>query len=214
MAQLGRREGSIKREAKAAELETRAMKVKRGVKVGSRKGAEQPAVIEHRLIKPSDALGSVWVSIGNKIRFAIQYRTIAASSSSEKSNLVREGLPPAFVKQMASDLHIDQTLLTDSMGFARSTFTRKVKKHESLSSSESAVALGVARIVGELERILAESGDPELMQDFDVAVWAGSWLREPVPALGGRTPLDYMDNAYGQETVLQLIGQMQSGAFA
>ena len=29
-----------------------------------------------------------------------------------------------------------------------------------------------------------------------------------------RDSLDFMDNPFGQETVLQLVGQMQSGAFA
>jgi putative toxin-antitoxin system antitoxin component (TIGR02293 family) len=147
-------------------------------------------------------------------RRAIEYRSIAASSPSEKSNMVREGLSTAFVKQMANDLAIDQSVLTDSMGIARSTFTRKARKHEALSSGESAVALGLARIIGEIERVLAESGDPAQMATFDVTEWVGTWLREPVPALGGRPPLEFMDNPFGQETVLQLVGQMQSGAFA
>ncbi|UPG90124.1 DUF2384 domain-containing protein [Luteibacter aegosomaticola] len=147
-------------------------------------------------------------------RLNIEYRSIALSSPSEKSTMVRKGLSPAFVKQMAHDLAIDQSVLTDSMGIARSTFTRKAKNHEALSSGESAVALGLARIVGEIERILAESGDPEQLKDFDTAEWVGVWLREPVAALGGHPPLDFMDNPYGQETVLQLVGQMQSGAFA
>lgn len=151
---------------------------------------------------------------GRDHHLGIAYRSIAASSPSEKSDMVRAGLSTSFVKQMASDLAIDQSVLTDSMGIARSTFTRKAKNHEVLSSGESAVALGLARIIGEIERILAESGDPEQMETFDVAGWVGAWLREPVPALGGRVPLDFMDNPYGQETVLQLIGQMQSGAFA
>lgn len=151
---------------------------------------------------------------GRDHHVAIAYRSIAASSPSEKSDMVRAGLSTGFVKQMASDLAIDQSVLTDSMGIARSTFTRKAKNHEVLSSGESAVALGLARIIGEIERILAESGDPGQMETFDITGWVGTWLREPVPALGGRVPLEFMDNPYGQETVLQLIGQMQSGAFA
>ncbi|QWT21958.1 MbcA/ParS/Xre antitoxin family protein [Bacillus sp. NP157] len=144
----------------------------------------------------------------------IPYLSIAASSPSEKSNIVRDGLSTAFVKQMATDLMIDQSVLTDSMGIARSTFTRKARKQEVLSSGESAVVLGLARIVGEIERILTESGDPEQLKTFDLTEWVGAWLREPVAALGGLPPLAYMDNPYGQETVLQLVGQMQSGAFA
>lgn len=144
----------------------------------------------------------------------IDYRSIAQSSPSEKSAMVRSGLSPAFVKKMARDLAVDQSVLTDSMGIARSTFTRKAKNHEALSTGESAVALGLAHVVGEIGRVLDESGDPDQLRDFDVAQWVGIWLREPVAALGGHTPLDFMDNSYGLETVLQLVRQMQSGAFA
>ena len=144
----------------------------------------------------------------------IPYGTIAARSASENSEAVRLGIKPAFVKRLASDLNIDQSVLTDFMGFARSTFTRKAKKSEALSSGESAIALGVARIVGEVSLILVESGDPDQMNGFNVAEWTGGWLTQEVPALGNKRPIDFLDNSFGQETVLQLVRQMQSGTFA
>jgi len=145
----------------------------------------------------------------------IPYLAIATRSASENSDVVRRGVPADFIKQLAKDLGIDQSALTDHMGIARSTYTRKLKNAELLSSGDSATALGVARIVGEIERILMESGDPEQMGDvFNVAEWTGYWLRQRVGALGNRRPIDYLDNAFGQETVLQLVRQMQTGAFA
>lgn len=145
----------------------------------------------------------------------LSYVAIATHSASENSDIVRRGIRADFVKQLATDLEIDQSMLTDHMGIARSTFSRKLKNDELLSTGDGAIALGVARIVGEVDRILRESGDPEQMgEDFHVAEWTGHWLRQPVKALGNRRPLDYLDNAFGQETVLQLIRQMQSGAYA
>lgn len=145
----------------------------------------------------------------------LSYVTIATQSPSENSDVVHRGIGAGFVRRLAHDLEIDQSTLTDHMGIARSTFSRKLKNDEALSLGDAAIALGVARIIGEVDRILRESGDPEQMgESFHVAEWTGQWLRQPVGALGNRRPLDYLDNAFGQETVLQLIRQMQSGAFA
>ncbi len=147
--------------------------------------------------------------------YEIPYVTIASRSPSENSDAVRRGIKAAFIKQLATDLEIDQSTLTDHMGIARSTFTRKLKNDEPLSSGDGAIALGVARIIGEVDRVLLESGDPGQMgTSFHVAEWTGNWLKQPAGALGNRRPLDYLDNAFGQETVLQLIRQMQTGAFA
>jgi putative toxin-antitoxin system antitoxin component (TIGR02293 family) len=145
----------------------------------------------------------------------LSYATIAIQSPSENSDVVRRGIGAAFVRRLARDLEIDQSTLTAHMGIARSTFSRKLKNDESLSHGDGAIALGVARMIGEVDRMLRESGDPEQMgASFDVAEWTGRWLEQPVGALGNRRPLDYLDNAFGQETVLQIIRQMQSGAFA
>ena len=212
MAQQTRRGGSTKRDARSKSSKDTAVLATRNTQAGKRITVKDE--LPHSAAKKK-APAKIAVQIGAHHRYvAIDYRSIAASSPSEKSTMVRKGLSTAFVKHMASDLAIEQSVLTDSMGIARSTFTRKAKNQEALSTAESAVVLGMARIVGEIERILAESGDPEQMKTFDVAEWVGTWLREPVPSLGGRPPLDFMDNTYGQETVLQLVGQMQSGAFA
>lgn len=145
----------------------------------------------------------------------IRYVDIATQSPSENSDIVRRGIRAGFIRQLANDLEIDQSTLTDHLGIARSTYTRKLRTGEFLSSGDSAIALGVARIIGEVDRVLLESGDPEQMGDsFHVAEWTGKWLKQPIGALGNRRPLDYLDNAFGQETVLQLIRQMQTGAFA
>lgn len=145
----------------------------------------------------------------------LSYAIIATQSSSENSDVVHRGIGAAFVRRLARDLEMDQSTLAAHMGIARSTFSRKLKNDEALSRGDGAIALGVARLIGEVERILRESGDPEQMgESFDVAEWTGQWLKQPVGALGNRRPLDYLDNAFGQETVLQLIRQMQSGAFA
>jgi uncharacterized protein (DUF2384 family) len=69
----------------------------------------------------------------------------------------------------------------------------------------------MAKLVGQLEAIVEESGEPE---GFDAAAWMSRWLREPVPALGGARPIELMDTMEGQALVSAVLSQIQSGAYA
>ena len=71
--------------------------------------------------------------------------------------------------------------------------------------------LGLAKLVGQLEAMVEESGDPE---GFDALGWLSDWLREPLPALGGNRPIGFLDTMEGQAVVSQALAQMQSGAYA
>jgi uncharacterized protein (DUF2384 family) len=72
----------------------------------------------------------------------------------------------------------------------------------------------MAKLIGQVETMLEESGDPELMKDFDAARWLTHWMEEPVPALGGASPSEYMDTIEGQEMISKLLATMQTGAYA
>jgi putative toxin-antitoxin system antitoxin component (TIGR02293 family) len=51
----------------------------------------------------------------------------------------------------------------------------------------------------------------EVFHNRDKAV---EWLREPSPALAGRTPLEAIGSPEGQAEVESLLGQIQHGIFA
>lgn len=72
-------------------------------------------------------------------------------------------------------------------------------------------ALAMARLVGQVQKIVAESGRPA---GFNAARWTAQWLQEPNAALGGRTPGEFMDTADGRAFVSGLVGQMQAGTYA
>ena len=59
--------------------------------------------------------------------------------------------------------------------------------------------------------MVGDSGDST---GFDAARWVGDWLEQPIPALGGAKPADYMDTIEGQERVSRLLVQSQAGVFA
>lgn len=51
-------------------------------------------------------------------------------------------------------------------------------------------------------------------REFDSAAWVDRWLQSPVPALGDKLPLDYLGSDEDCQILVQLLRQMQSGAYA
>ena len=193
--------------------------------MASRKGSRTPA---HSVVKPgvksttarahradaaSAALNELFYEAKGGER-VIPYAALRSKLPDESSEIVRARVEAMAVKIMAADLGMDQSILADALRIPRSTLSRKLARRELLSSEDSAKVLGVAQLVGEAERILAESGDPQQMQDFSAVAWMGDWLRSPVGALGFRPPLDYLDNPFSQALVMQLLGRIQSGAYS
>lgn len=129
----------------------------------------------------------------------------------DRIDLVKEGVPARLLTALANDMDVTRDRLYRWLGIARATANRKVKADEMLSQDESERALGIARLVGQVERIVGESGNAE---GFDAAKWTAAWLQRPNRALGGKTPGEYMDTSDGRALVAGLIAQMQSGAYA
>ncbi len=67
--------------------------------------------------------------------------------------------------------------------------------------------MGFARLVGQLEAILEESGDGT---PFDARAWIARWLSEPLPAFGGIP--DGHDGGPG--LVAGALAKIQSGVYA
>jgi len=139
------------------------------------------------------------------------YAPIYGLSRLDRIVLVKAGLPARLLTTLASDMRIPRERLYLWLGIARTTANRKVKEDDLLNQDESERALGIARLVGQVQSVVAESGDPE---GFDAAKWTAEWLEEPNEALGGRRPGDFLDTADGRALVGGLVAQMQSGAYA
>jgi uncharacterized protein (DUF2384 family) len=75
---------------------------------------------------------------------------------------------------------------------------------------ESERVLAIARLVGQADTIVCESGEPE---GFNAAEWVSSWLQRPHAALGGKCPGELMGTADGCMLVSDLLARQQSGAY-
>ena len=91
------------------------------------------------------------------------------------------------------------------------TVNKKARQGDTLSPEESERIVGFAKLVGQLEAMIQDSGDPT---DFDARTWMARWLTEPLPAFGGARPADLMDAMEGQGLVAAALAKIQSGAYA
>ena len=132
----------------------------------------------------------------------------------ERIDVIRKGVKAADFKIFVSSLDIQQEKIFTMLDIATATVNRKASRNEALSREDSEKVIGMAKLIGQVESMLAESGDPALVKDFDAVKWLTHWMEEPIPALGGAAPAEYMDTIEGQEMISKLLAMMQTGTYA
>ena len=147
----------------------------------------------------------------NTKNVSVYFRTFKSSLPHLSEEIKRKPFRAVLVHKLAEDLEVDQSKLVQSLGLARSTLSYKVQHKKDLTPNEAERLVGVYRLIGQVEAMVKESGDPE---GFDAGKWFGEWMEQPLPALGGKRPAEYLDNGMGRELVSNLLYQIQSGAFA
>jgi len=125
--------------------------------------------------------------------------------------VAKSGVPAWAVWRLADVTGETKELMVDWLGLSRATVDRKVRTKKVLSVPESERVLGFIKLVGQVQEMVKESGNPE---GFDAAKWVGEWLEKPMPALGGRPPGEFMNTVTGQEVVAGLLEKARSGVFA
>lgn len=136
---------------------------------------------------------------------------VETAPSLERIEMVRAGVPAAMLPFLAKRLGVSLEWIYETTGVARSTGDRKRRNGERLNQDQSERVMGLIQLIGQVRRIVGESGNPE---GFDAAHWVAEWLDAPLGALGGRRPADLMDTADGRTLVTSLVGQMQAGTYA
>ncbi|MBY0612328.1 MAG: DUF2384 domain-containing protein [Beijerinckiaceae bacterium] len=139
------------------------------------------------------------------------YARVFRASAEDRIDMIRRGVPAAEVKKMIRDLGMEQRGFYQALGLKTATVNRKVKHHDRLSPDESERLLGVAKLMGQLEAMISESGESE---GFDASGWMANWLRQPLGSLGGKAPFSFLDTMEGQTLVATALAQIQSGAYA
>ena len=124
---------------------------------------------------------------------------------------IRTGVSAYFIRQMAGDMAVPQESIYETLGLARATLARKAKEGKRMSPNETERALGLARLIGQVEEMVTRSGTAK---GFDAARWTAEWLQQPNPSLDGKRPAEWMDPAVGRELVSETLARIESGVYA
>lgn len=128
--------------------------------------------------------------------------------------VVEAGVPTNVLKMIAGATGEPVSSIMDLVGVSQSTFVRKEAAKEPLPDVAGHRVMGYLRVVATLRRLLEESGDPELMKEFDLEGWVAQWMHEKLPDLGGKTPAEMLRNPEGQRAVEQVLERMRGGLVA
>ena len=129
----------------------------------------------------------------------------------DRIKLIREGVPARYINVISDSMGITKETLFKFLNLPKSTIDKKSVANQMLPIEQGERLIGMAKLVGQVESMIAESGNPD---GFDAAKWVARWLEKPSPALGGEKPSVYLDTVSGQEMISDLLAKIQTGAYA
>ena len=166
--------------------------------------------------KPAPAARSAAAGAGHGVNWSARtsptwFVRVFSMAATDRVEVAKRGVPAMFVSDLARATGESKERVIALLGLSRATVDRKARANQALSVVESERVIGFAKLVGQVQAMVNESGDPA---GFDAARWVAGWLSQPMPAIGGRSPGEYMDTAEGQQIVAGLLERTRGGAFA
>ena len=136
---------------------------------------------------------------------------VMASPGVTLFDAVEAGVPTYLVNVIAGATGEAVADVMDIIGVSQTTFRRKEEANEPLPDVAGHRVMAYLRVAATLRRLLEESGDPDLLKNFDLEAWVAQWMREQLPELGGKTPAAMLRNPEGQRAVEQVLERMRGG---
>jgi putative toxin-antitoxin system antitoxin component (TIGR02293 family) len=122
-------------------------------------------------------------------------------TSLEKMEATRQGISKEQLEQLKEKAGLDYDQLAYILNVARATLIgRKGVERFSPALSEKIMSLADIYAYG-----YGVFGDREAFNQ---------WVVQPLPALGGKAPYDFLDNQYGREEVRHIIGRIAYGVYS
>ncbi|PLC50266.1 hypothetical protein CR159_09395 [Pollutimonas subterranea] len=128
----------------------------------------------------------------------------------ERIHAIQQGIDARNVGLLAKSMRRSKDRVAEMLGMSVTTIDRKAKQGDLLSQEQSERLFGAAKLIGQVQTMVEESGDP---QGFDAAQWFAEWLDTPLKALSGKPPACFMDTAEGRDLLSKLLATAQSGAY-
>jgi len=118
------------------------------------------------------------------------------------ADLLCRGIPARALRGLASALGLTVPQLATAVMIPRRTLERRVADNALLKIGEAERAVRLGRLYAQAASVFE---DPEA---------AAEWFSEPIPALGGKTPLELCATEPGAREVEQTLGRIEHGVFA
>lgn len=128
----------------------------------------------------------------------------------ERVALVQEGVKAKEFKTLVTRMAIPQETLSRVLRIPVATVNRKARQDEKLSIDDSERVVNMAALIGQVNSMVSQSG---AVDDFDAAKWVAAWIEQPLPALGGKRPADFLNTAGGFSVISDVLSAMEGGAY-
>jgi putative toxin-antitoxin system antitoxin component (TIGR02293 family) len=139
-------------------------------------------------------------------------RQVARATPLQLVEIERQGVLGSFIKDLSKRMEIPSSRIFTILGVPKATAEKKAAAGERVEGSGGQAAIGMVRLVGIAQEIVADSTAREA-RTFDATKWLGQWIERPQSALGGRRPAELLDTPTGTELVARLLGSIESGAY-
>ena len=139
-------------------------------------------------------------------------RQVARATPLQLVEIERQGVLGSFIKDLSRRMDIPSSRIFTILGVPKATAEKKAAAGERVEGSGGQAAIGMVRLLGIAQEIVANSTAREA-KTFDATKWLGQWIERPQRALGGRKPAELMDTPTGTELVARLLGSIESGAY-
>lgn len=131
----------------------------------------------------------------------------------ERVRIERDGVPAEYVKALINEAALSANGFQRLTRIPKATYTKKMKDEASFTGTAGQSVIGLMDLINRVEEMMATQKHNPSAKNFDAKKWVGEWIQEAQPAIGGRAPIDIMDTPTGRESVMRLLGAMQSGAY-
>jgi putative toxin-antitoxin system antitoxin component (TIGR02293 family) len=130
---------------------------------------------------------------------SINFKTKNLNDMIEK---IKQGLPAETAVKLSASLDLPLKAIAQIADIAESTLARRRKKKGKLKADESDRIVRIARL------------RDRTVDVFEDDQQANRWLKTPLRALGGHSPLEYAESELGAQEVLNLLGRIEHGVFS
>ncbi len=103
----------------------------------------------------------------------------------QRINMIKQGTLASEANRILSDFCVTGAAAESALKISVSSMDRRTGSRDRLPPAESERVLGAARLVGQLQNIMEEFGNPQV---FSATAWLSRWQSERLPALGGVRP--------------------------